>query len=110
MYPLFLEAVCGDKVSVGPPFYNATFVPLMSPLVAAMAVGPFLQWKRADLMGVIDRLKVVAIATLLLALAVAYVTDGGPVLAVLAMGLAAWLFVGALEIGRASCRERVGQY
>src|SRR3546814_12775801 len=61
-----------------------------------MAVGPFLQWKRADLMGVIDRLKVVAIATLLLALAVAYVTDGGPVLAVLAMGLAAWLFVGAL--------------
>src|SRR3546814_15063836 len=68
----------------------------MSPLVAAMAVGPFLQWKRADLMGVIDRLKVVAIATLLLALAVAYVTDGGPVLAVLAMGLAAWLFVGAL--------------
>src|SRR3546814_680625 len=96
MYPLFLEAVSGDKVSVGPPFYNATFVPLMSPLVAAMAVGPFLQWKRADLMGVIDRLKVVAIATLLLALAVAYVTDGGPVLAVLAMGLAAWLFVGAL--------------
>src|SRR3546814_2473637 len=68
----------------------------MSPLVAAMAVGPFLQWKRADLMGVFDRLKVVAIATLLLALAVAYVTDGGPVLAVLAMGLAAWLFVGAL--------------
>src|SRR3546814_17668484 len=68
----------------------------MSPLVAAMAVGPFLQWKRADLMGVIDRLNVVAIATLLLAPAVAYVTDGGPVLAVLAMGLAAWLFVGAL--------------
>src|SRR3546814_1937300 len=47
-------------------------------------------------MGVIDRLKVVAIATLLRALAVAYGTDGGPVLAVLEMGLAAWLFVGAL--------------
>src|SRR3546814_19485727 len=83
----------------------------MSPLVAAMAVGPFLQWKRADLMGVIDRLKVVAIATLLLALAVAYVTDGGPVLAVLAMGLAAWLFVGALVewAGRRSAERRVGK-
>src|SRR3546814_2397146 len=84
MYPLFLEAVGGGKVSVGPPFYNATFVPLMTPLVAVMAVGPFLQWKRADLAGVIDRLKVVAIATLLLALAAAYIRDGGPVLAVLA--------------------------
>src|SRR3546814_2720821 len=68
----------------------------MTPLVAVMAVGPFLQWKRADLMGVIDRLKVVAIATLLLALAVAYIRDGGPVLAVLATGLAAWLLAGAL--------------
>src|SRR3546814_5045878 len=47
MYPLFLEAVGGGKVSVGPPFYNATFVPLMTPLVAVMAVGPFLQIGRA---------------------------------------------------------------
>src|SRR3546814_13317279 len=99
MYPLFLEAVSGDKVSVGPPFYNATFVPLMSPLVAAMAVGPFLQWKRADLMGVIDCLTVVAIDTLRVAPAVAYVTDGGPELAVLAMGLAAWPFGGVWRSG-----------
>ncbi|MEQ8229312.1 MAG: heme lyase CcmF/NrfE family subunit [Rhodospirillales bacterium] len=96
MYPLFLEAVGGGKVSVGPPFYNATFVPLMTPLVAIIAVGPFLQWKRADLAGVAERMKVVAIATLVVGLAVAYVTEGGPVLAVLAMGLAAWLIVGAL--------------
>ena len=96
MYPLFLDAVGGGKVSVGPPFYSATFVPLMTPLVAVMAVGPFLQWKRADLVGVAERLKIVAIITLLAALTVAYVTDGGSVLAVLAMGLAAWLFIGAL--------------
>jgi cytochrome c-type biogenesis protein CcmF len=96
MYPLFLEAVGGGKVSVGPPFFSATFVPLMTPLVAVMAVGPFLQWKRADLASVIERLKVVGGATVFAALGVAYAANGGPVLAVLAMGLAAWLFAGAL--------------
>ncbi|HRK95884.1 MAG TPA: heme lyase CcmF/NrfE family subunit, partial [Rhodospirillales bacterium] len=49
LYPLMLEAVGGGKVSVGPPFFNAVFIPLMVPLVAAMAVGPLLAWKRADL-------------------------------------------------------------
>ena len=91
-----LEAVGGGKVSVGPPFYNATFVPLMTPLVAVMAVGPFLQWKRADLAGVIDRLKIVAMLTLVAALSVAYLTHGEPVFAVLGMGIAVWLFTGAL--------------
>ena len=46
LYPLFTEALGGDKVSVGAPFFNRTFVPIMVPLVAAMAIGPFLPWKR----------------------------------------------------------------
>ncbi|MFQ5776000.1 MAG: heme lyase CcmF/NrfE family subunit, partial [Kiloniellaceae bacterium] len=95
LYPLFLEAVVGDKVSVGPPFYNKTFVPIMAPLVAAMAVGPLLSWKRADLPGVLGRLKL-ALAAAVVAALLAVQMRGGPVLAVLAMGVAAWLFVGAL--------------
>ena len=51
LYPLFLEAFGGGKVSVGPPFFNATFIPLMVPLVIALGVGPLLPWKRADLGG-----------------------------------------------------------
>jgi cytochrome c-type biogenesis protein CcmF len=39
----------GNKVSVGPPFFNATFVPICAPLFAALCVGPFLAWKRAEL-------------------------------------------------------------
>lgn len=96
MYPLFLEALGGGKVSVGPPFYNATFVPLMTPLVTVMAIGPFLQWKRADLPGVLARLKAVAGAALVATLAVAYAMGDKSVMAVLAMGLAAWLFAGSL--------------
>jgi cytochrome c-type biogenesis protein CcmF len=48
-YPLFVDMMGSDKVSVGPPFYNKTFVPIMVPLMLAMVVGPFLNWKRDDL-------------------------------------------------------------
>jgi cytochrome c-type biogenesis protein CcmF len=96
LYPLFLEALDGSKVSVGPPFFNATFVPLMAPLVFFMAIGPMLPWKRGDLAGALARLKLAALAALLVAGIVWYVQSGGPLLAVAAMGLAAWLFVGAL--------------
>ena len=87
LYPLFLDAVGGPKVSVGFPFFNRTFVPLMVPLLLAMAVGPLLAWKRGDLLrraaaalgGVRDRPCWWALVAL-------YVSDGGPVLAVLRLG------------------------
>ncbi len=67
----------------------------MVPLVAAMALGPLLSWKRADLAGVLGRLRLAFAAAALAALLALYL-QGGPVLTVLAMGLAAWLFAGAL--------------
>jgi cytochrome c-type biogenesis protein CcmF len=96
LYPLFLEALDGSKVSVGPPFFNATFVPLMVPLVFLMAIGPLLPWKRADLAGALARLKLAALGALAVGLVAWYLNNGGPVLAVAALGLAAWLFVGTL--------------
>ncbi|NOC47313.1 heme lyase CcmF/NrfE family subunit, partial [Ruegeria sp. HKCCD7559] len=60
LYPLLLEAVTGEKISVGPPYYNASFVPIMLVLVVVMGIGPLLSWKRADLRGVLSRLKWVA--------------------------------------------------
>ncbi|MEM7693219.1 MAG: heme lyase CcmF/NrfE family subunit [Pseudomonadota bacterium] len=91
LYPLFLEAITGDKVSIGPPFYNVTFVPLMLPLVAVMGIGPFLSWKRADLAGVLDRLKFAFIIMIIAALAVWYWDTEGPVLALIAIAFAVWL-------------------
>jgi cytochrome c-type biogenesis protein CcmF len=57
LYPLFLDVVAKQKVSVGPPFFNMTFVPIMVPLLIAMAVGPLLSWKRGDLFAALQRLK-----------------------------------------------------
>ena len=94
MYPLFLDALTGEKVSVGPPYFNATFGPLMVPLIAAMAVGPLLPWKRADVIGALARLKAAFAVAAIVVLAVVAVS-GGPVLAALGLGLAAWLIAGA---------------
>ena len=53
LYPLFLESLTGAKISVGPPYFNATFIPLMVPLLLALPFGPMLAWKRGDLQGAI---------------------------------------------------------
>jgi cytochrome c-type biogenesis protein CcmF len=96
LYPLFLDAYSGDSVSVGAPFYSRTFVPLMVPLVAAMAVGPFLAWKRADLAGVLGRLKLAAGLAVAAVLAALYLAQGGPVMALFGVALAAWLFAASI--------------
>ena len=97
LYPLFLEAVTGDKISVGPPFFNASFIQMMLPLVFVMGLGPYLSWKRADLAGVFQRLRFVAILSVLGVLAIWYMTMGGPVLAYLSILLAIWLFLATLR-------------
>src|SRR4029453_6573818 len=56
LYPLALEALTGDKISVGAPFFNLTFGPLFVPLLVAMPFGPLLAWKRGDLIGAAHRL------------------------------------------------------
>ncbi len=90
LYPLFLDAVGGPKLSVGVPFFNRTFVPIMVPLIIAMGIGPMLAWKRGNLLGALQRLWAAYIAAGLAILVGFYVTHGGPILAVLGLGLAAW--------------------
>ncbi|MDX9862846.1 MAG: heme lyase CcmF/NrfE family subunit, partial [Rhodospirillales bacterium] len=100
LYPLFIDAVGGAKVSVGPPFFDAVFVPLMMPLIVALAVGPLLPWKRGDLAGALGRLKLAFGLAALVVLGTWFVVDRGSVLAALGLGLAAWLAVGVVvEIG-----------
>ncbi len=94
LYPLFLEAVGGSKISVGPPFFNATFVPLMIPLLILVPLGPFLAWKRADALGALQRIWVAGVAAFLALLVTWYLRSGGPVMAAFGMALTAWLVVG----------------
>ncbi|MEH6403298.1 MAG: heme lyase CcmF/NrfE family subunit [Sneathiella sp.] len=91
LYPIFLDAFSGTKVSVGEPYFNATFLPLALPLVFALALGPFLSWKRADLKGVLSRVKF-SLAFVAVVLGTSWwLTDDGPFLAYVGMALFAWL-------------------
>jgi cytochrome c-type biogenesis protein CcmF len=97
LYPLFLDESKGHTVSVGPPYFNRTFIPLMVPLILAMAIGPNLAWKRGDLKAALQRLRFAALATCIV-IAVALYTHGyHPALAPLGMALAAWAVFGAVS-------------
>ncbi len=96
LYPLFLDAMGGDKVSVGFPFFNRTFVPLMAPLLIAIPFGPLLGWKRGDLLAAGQRLIAAAAAAIAVVLAVLLLVRPAEVLAALGLGLAAWIGVGCL--------------
>ncbi|MEZ5842008.1 MAG: heme lyase CcmF/NrfE family subunit [Hyphomicrobiales bacterium] len=96
LYPLLLEALTGEKISVGAPFFDMTFGPLMIPVIIALPFGPFLAWKRGDVLAAAERLMVAFGVALVSVLAVYWFTRGGPVLAPLGVGLAIWLMAGAL--------------
>jgi cytochrome c-type biogenesis protein CcmF len=106
LYPLALEALTGEKISVGPPFYNVTFGPLMLALIFAMPFGPLLAWKRGDLLGVAQRL-MSAFALGLVAVGIAFAIEGGQsVLAPFGIGLAFFVIAGAAV----DLAERIGLF
>jgi cytochrome c-type biogenesis protein CcmF len=48
-YPIFLEVISSEKISVGPPFYNKLIIPFLIPFLFAMAIGPKLKWIKSEL-------------------------------------------------------------
>jgi cytochrome c-type biogenesis protein CcmF len=96
LYPLALEALTGDKISVGPPYFNLTFVPLILPLLLIVPLGPLMPWKRSDLKGVMQRLGAAAAIALLIGIATFAIHHRGPWLAPFGMALGAWLVAGSL--------------
>jgi cytochrome c-type biogenesis protein CcmF len=106
LYPLALEALTGAKISVGAPFFDLTFGPLIALVLLAMPFGPLLAWKRGDLYGVAQRLIwAIGIAVVVVAATFAIVR-GGPVLAPFGIGLAAFVTMGAAT----DFAERIGLF
>jgi len=97
LFPLALDALTGQKVSVGPPYFNRTFVPLMTPLLVIMGIGPFLSWKRADLAGVLGRLKGAAAITGAVVLVTLLIADRASAATLLGIGLGVWLAASTLS-------------
>ena len=96
LYPLFLDVVAKQKVSVGPPFFNMTFVPIMIPLLMAMAVGPLLSWKRGDLWAALQRLKLAFAIAAGAAVVTLMVMGASSLGAACGLALAAWLLAATI--------------
>ena len=97
LYPLALEVLTGEKISVGAPFFNFTFLPLIVPLLLLLPLGQTLAWKRGNLLGTAQRLYAVFGVALLATLAMFAFTHGGPVAAPLGIGLGVYLVLGSLN-------------
>ncbi|MBL4693479.1 MAG: cytochrome c biogenesis protein CcsA, partial [Magnetovibrio sp.] len=94
LYPLFLDALGGGKVSVGPPFFNSVFIPLMAPAILVMAFGPLMSWKRGNIGRAFNQLFVALGVVVVVVVANSFLVEKATVLSVLGSGMAAWLVVG----------------
>ncbi|WP_313664851.1 heme lyase CcmF/NrfE family subunit [Shinella sp.] len=96
LYPLVLEALTGEKISVGPPFFNLTFGLLMLPLLLAVPFGPLLAWKRGDILAAGQRLFAAVAIGLAVAAVVMYAHSGGPLLAYFGIAIGFYMIAGAV--------------
>lgn len=89
LYPLAAESLTGEKLSVGPPYFNATAGPLALVLVAVMAAGPVMRWRRDDIVKVGRRIAIPAVLTVIAFVAALVLAPGLRILPLLGLTLAA---------------------
>ena len=96
LYPMLIDALNLGKLSVGPPYFNAVFVPIMLPLLFLMAAGPVARWKRAELKDVGRRLWPAGIVALAAGVALPLLAGRWSPLAALGLALAGWIAAAAI--------------
>ena len=97
LYPLFMDALNLGKLSVGPPYFNTVFVPLMAPAMFLIGVGPIARWKQAKLPELAVRLKWAFAISLIMAVVLPFVIGGWKWRASLGLLLAVWIVATAIQ-------------
>lgn len=105
LYPLFMDALGFGKLSVGPPYFNTVFVPLMVPLVMMMGLGPVARWKHASLPDIWLRVRWAFAASLLIAMLLPFVLGNWTPMIALGLMLAFWVITTSLL----DLRKRIGR-
>ncbi|HZR68703.1 MAG TPA: heme lyase CcmF/NrfE family subunit [Burkholderiales bacterium] len=91
LYPLALDAMGLGKISVGPPYFETVFVPLMAPALFLMGIGPLARWKKAELPELAKRLRWAFGASVVAALLLPLALGRWSALVALGLALAAWI-------------------
>ncbi|MCG9714799.1 heme lyase NrfEFG subunit NrfE [Shewanella insulae] len=98
LYPLLIDALNMGKISVGPPYFNAVFVPIALVLFAFMGIGPSIRWKRAKAGELKAKLMVPAIVSAVIGVATPFLVDGKfNAWVMFGIGLAVWVTVATLR-------------
>jgi cytochrome c-type biogenesis protein CcmF len=105
LYPLFLDALGLGKISVGPPYFDTVFVPIMSMLVFLMGVGPIARWKDAPLPDLWTRLRWALAVSLLVGLLLPFAGGHWSPLSAFGYWLAAWIIVTTFALVRHQIRH-----
>ncbi|WP_422378380.1 heme lyase CcmF/NrfE family subunit [Roseibium sp.] len=106
LFPLFVDIATGDKITVGAPYFNKTFLPMFAIVVLLAAVGPFLSWKRANMRRLRKDVLVTALVTALIGIGLVIVF-GTPDPASL-FGVAVALFLGVATLLDLARRAGIG--
>ncbi|MSQ64091.1 MAG: heme lyase CcmF/NrfE family subunit [Betaproteobacteria bacterium] len=96
LYPLFLDALGLGKISVGPPYFDSVFMPLMAPAILLAGIGPLMAWRKGDAAQLVRRLRWIAIVALLGALFVPLAFGRWAALTSTGLLLAFWILAGTL--------------
>jgi cytochrome c-type biogenesis protein CcmF len=97
LYPLFIDALNLGKLSVGPPYFNSVFVPLMAPAAFLIGVGPIARWKQAKIPELAVRLRWAFVLSLLTAGLLPFVIGGWKWRASLGLLLGIWIVATSLQ-------------
>ena len=101
LYPLIVDALNMGKLSVGPPYFNAVFAPLMVPVLFFMVVGSWSRWKNDSAAEIAKKLRPVAIVSVLLGCTAPLLAGAWSALAALGLTLAFWIVLAsAVQIYR----------
>lgn len=101
LYPLLIDALHLGKISVGPPYFNSVFVPIMVPLLVLMGIGPWASWKQSNLLSIIKRLWLAGAVALVAGVAIPLVMGQFTWLAGMGFMLAFWVIAsGCMQIVR----------
>jgi cytochrome c-type biogenesis protein CcmF len=91
LYPLFVDALGLGKISVGPPYFNMVFVPIMVPMILLMGLGPIARWKQASVPDMWVRLRWAFVSSLIIALLLPLVLGKWTPMIALGLLLAFWV-------------------
>ena len=98
MFPMVYQGLTGDLISIGPPYFNAIFIPLMALLTVLLAIGPYCRWKRTSVAFLVEQMGKVALASLALGVVVPLiVTFEFSLVATIAVALASWIVLAMLQ-------------